>query len=315
MSLESLINRWRPNTFDEVVGQDDIVKSFLRALDDRTSHAFLFAGPSGCGKTTLARLGAKYVGTNAANLIEVDAATYSGKDEMRSLTESLSYRPLGKNTTKSLIIDEAHAVTKQAWQSLLKKVEEPPKWVMWFFCTTEVEKVPSNIRTRCTTYTLKKLRVNQLFDYLKGIADAEKFKTPAQVIDLCAKMADGSPRKALANLSVCYSAKDRAEAAGLISDLEAESESTPFALAKALADGMSWEKIQPILLSLSDSDESAETVRHTVRAYFTRAMINAKNPQAACNALKILDNFSEPCSPSDGFTPIALAVGRSLFSV
>jgi DNA polymerase-3 subunit gamma/tau len=97
MSQDSLINKWRPRNFDEVVGHHEVVKSFMAALDDRTSHAFLFTGPSGIGKTSLARLGAEYIGTTAANLIDVDAATYSGKDDMRSLTESLAYRTLGRN--------------------------------------------------------------------------------------------------------------------------------------------------------------------------------------------------------------------------
>jgi DNA polymerase-3 subunit gamma/tau len=314
MSSESLINKWRPASFAEIVGQDNIVKSFKHALDDRTSHAFLFTGPAGCGKTSLARLGAGYIGTSPANLIEVDAATYSGIDDMRSLTETLSYRPLGRNTTKSLVIDECHAVSRQAWQSLLKKVEEPPEWVMWFFCTTDVAKVPDTIKSRCTVYTLKPLRVTELFDFLEEVVKAEKFTTSRQIIELCAKMSEGSPRKALANLSTCYSAEDRKEAAKLIADLEQEQIGTPFALAQAIANGFSWEKVQPILASLAEEEVNAETIRHTVRSYFTKIVIGAKNPQTACAALKVLDNFSEPCHAADGLSPIVVAVGRSLFS-
>lgn len=313
MSAESLINRWRPQSFDEVVGQRDVVKSFVRALDDRTAHAFLFVGPSGLGKTTLARLGAQYVRTSLANLIEVDAASYSGKDDMKSLTQMISYRPLGKDTIKSLIIDEAHEISRQAWQTLLKKVEEPPPWVMWFFCTTDASKVPPTIKSRCTVYTLKPLKVTALFDFLLDIVGAEKLDTPRPIIELCSKMADGSPRKALSNLSVCYGARDRAEAAGLIADMELLSEGTPYALAKAIADGWSWERVRPLLEELANSEESPETVRHTVRAYVTKVVLGAKDPTVACRALRILDNFSEPCNAADGFSPIVVAVGRSLF--
>ena len=314
MSVDSLITKWRPRTFEEFVGHQEVVKSYQRALDDGTSHAFLFTGPPGTGKTTLARLGAKAVGTSAANLVEVDAATYSGVDDMKSLTATLGYRPLGKKTTKSLIIDECHAVSRQGWQSLLKMVEEPPEWVMWFFSTTEIGKVPDSIKSRCACYVLKPLRVTELFDYLCDIAGAEKFKTPRQIIDLCAKMADGSPRKALSNLSVCYAAKDRAEAASLISDLEAKEEGSPFALAKALADGWKWDKVQPILAALAEADESAETIRHTVRAYMTKILVSTKDDQTACKVLRVLDHFSEPFNSSDGISPVAVAVGRVLFS-
>ncbi len=316
MSIDSLIVRHRPSKFSEVVGQKEVVASFRAALDDNTSHAFLFTGPPGVGKTTLARLGAKYLGTTAANLTEVDAATYSGIDDMRALTASLGYRPLGnKNTTKSLIVDECQAISKQAWQSLLKMIEEPPSWVAWFLATTDPSKVPDSIKSRCSVYTLKPLRVTELFDYLVDIAEAEKFNTPRPVLELCAKMADGAPRSALSNLAVCYAAKDRAEAAMLIADLEATQEGTPYVLAKALADGWKWDRIQPLLQSMAEADQSAETIRHTVRAYFTKLVIGTKDTQAVCRALKVLDNFSEPCSQAEGLSPIVTAVGRSIFSV
>lgn len=314
MSTDSLIIRHRPTKFSEVIGQKEIVTSFRAALDDGTSHAFLFTGQPGVGKTTLARLGAKYRGTTAANLTEVDAATYSGIDDMRALTASLGYRPLGgKNTTKSLIIDEAQAISRQAWQSLLKMIEEPPEWVLWLLCTTDPSKVPDSIKSRCSVYTLKPLRVTELFDYLLEIAEIEKFDTPRPVLELCAKMADGAPRSALSNLAVCYAAKDRAEAASLIADAEAVQEGTPYALAKALADGWKWDKIQPLLQSMAEADQSAETVRHTVRAYFTKVIIGTKDAQVVCRALKVLDNFSEPCSQAEGLSPIVVAVGRSVF--
>lgn len=313
MSSESLINRHRPTKFSEVFGQDDVVASFRASLEDGTSHAFLFAGPAGCGKTTLARLGAKYLKTSDANLTEVDAATFSGIDDMRTLTATLAYRPLGRDSTKSLIIDECQAVSRQGWQSLLKMVEEPPAWVMWFFCTTDIDKVPASIKTRCSIYNLKPLRPTELFDYLEMIVKKEGMKTPRPILELCAKMSDGSPRKALSNLAVCYAAADRAEAAGLIADLEAGVEGTPFALAKAIADGLKWDKVQPLLQSMAESGENPESVRHTVRAYFTKIIVGTKDEKAVCRALRVLDAFSEPCNQADGLSPIVIAVGRALF--
>src|SRR6266702_6685804 len=312
MSSESLINRYRPTKFSQVVGQDEVVKSFRIALEDKISHAFLFTGPSGIGKTTLSSLGAKFVGcVNKPNLIEVDAATYNGVDDFRGLTENLRSRPLG-GVSKALIIDECHSLSRQAWQSALKMVEEPPDWVYWFFCTTELAKVPDTIKSRCSSYILKPLRVTEIFDYLLYIVAEEKFDTPKTIVELCAKQSDGSPRKALSNLSVCYSAVDRQEAAVLIANFEATELGTPFALAKAIADGWKWPKIQPLLESMAEK-ENPETIRHTVRAYFTKIIITTNDEKTVCSALKVLDNFSEPFNSSDGFTPVVIAVGRSLF--
>lgn len=155
--------------------------------------------------------------------------------------------------------------------------------------------------------------MTELFDYLQEIVGAEKFDTPRPIIELCAKMADGSPRQALSNLSVCWAAKDRAEAAKLIADLEVTTAGTPFALAKAIADGWDWKKVQPLLASLAEAPENAETIRHVIRAYFTTIIVGTKDADAACRALKVLDHFSEPCNPADGLSPIVVAVGRSLF--
>jgi len=316
MSSESLINRYRPARFKDVIGQEDIVRSYKRALDDHTSHAFLFTGPPGCGKTSLSRIGAAYVGSKGANLVEMDAASHSSVDAMRAVTEALMYRPLSldKNPTKSVIIDECHSLSGQAWQSLLKTLEEPPEWVYFFLCTTDIRKVPDTInKSRCSSYVLRPVAASLLVDYLEDIVKAEKFDTPRAVLELCARQAEGSPRRALSNLSVCFSAADRAEAARLISDLDDELGGNGYELAKALAAGWSWQKVRPILEGIVASDESPETIRKVVSAYFAKIAITAKDEKAVCGALKILDNFSTPFTGGEGFTPVVIAVGRSLF--
>src|SRR6266702_8396137 len=114
MSKDSLIVKYRPTKFSQVVGQDEVVTSFKSALEDKISHAFLFTGPAGIGKTTLSSLGAKFVGcVNKTNVIEVDAATYNGVDDFRGLTENLRSRPLG-GVSKVLLIDECHSLSRQA---------------------------------------------------------------------------------------------------------------------------------------------------------------------------------------------------------
>lgn len=312
MSSDSLINRYRPTKLGQVIGQDEVVASFRAALEDRTSHGFLFTGPSGTGKTTLAYIGARIVGAKPSDVMERDAAAYSGADAMRALVEGLKYRPLGK--IKVVLLEEVHRLSKQAWDSALLMLERPPEWVYWFLTTTEPDKVPDAIQTRCTRYALKPVRVTVLFDHLCEVAEAERFDTPRAILELCAKTAEGSPRRALSNLAACYAAKDRAEAARLIADFELKEAGSPYLLAKAIADGWRWDKVQPILRSLADDGVTAESIRQTVRAYFTSAILGSTDEKAVCRALAVLDYFSEACSSADGLSPIVIAVGRSLFA-
>ena len=310
MSADSFINAHRPTRFSEIIGQDDVVKSYKAALDDKTSHAFLFTGAAGLGKTTLARCGAAYVGINERNIMEVDAATFNSVDDMRPITQAIAYRPLGKDAKKAYILDECHFVSRQGWASLLKSVEEPPDWVYWFFCTTDVQKVPDAIKTRCASYVLRPVTPTVLFDHLNAVVQEEGFDTPRSILELCCRQADGSPRKALANLAVCYAAENREAAARLIANLEEEEGGTSYALAKALVAGSGWDKVRPILETMTENPES---VRHVVQAYITKVIVGLKDEKKACIAFKILDAFSEPFNPADGMSPLVVAIGRSLF--
>lgn len=317
MSKDSLINRHRPKSFKDVIGQNSIVASYKNALDDRTSHAFIFTGPAGCGKTTLSRLGAAYIGTRKENLREIAAAVYNGVDHMRELEESVSYRPL-TGGTKSLIIDECHTISKAGWDALLKILEEPPEWVYWFFCTTNIARIPDTIKSRCTVYTLKQVPFSDLFDFLAEIVEIEEFKTPRQIIELCVRNSDGSPRKALSNLSACYAAEDRAEAVTLIANNEVAEAGAAFQLARALSQNQSWKNIQPLLLKVAEEENfNPESVRHVIRAYFTKIIMGTKDDipdeNTVCYALSVLDNFLEMFHTNDGMSPVVRAVGRIVF--
>lgn len=304
-----LTDKYRPVDFAEVVGQQAVIKSLKTVLDEGLSHAFCFAGPSGVGKTTIARISACAIGADDSDLDEIDAATYTGIDAMRAKIQGLRYKPLA-GCIKVLIVDECHRLSKQAWDSMLKSVEEPPPWVYWFFCTTQPEQLPSTIKTRCSYYDLKPVPSNDLIDLLELITKLEKFKVSSGVIDLCAKEARGSPRQAISYLGLCSNVADRAEAIILLRSAADAPEAVD--LARALCDGKGWRIIRPMLEALQEA--GPESIRHVVKGYVTMVMINSEDEKRVCAGLRILEHFSSPFNSSDGIAPVVLAVGRCLFT-
>ena len=309
--MEPLHLKYRPVEFDEVVGQDAVVKSLQQAIEKGSSHTFLFTGLSGVGKTTLARIVASEVGCLAQDLLEVDAATNTGIDDMRAVTSGLLYRPLGAGSVKAIIVDECHMLSKSAWNSMLKVLEEPPDWVYWILCTTEPMKIPASIKTRCLAYDLKPVPSSKLRELLETIVEAEGLvNCEEKVLQLCAKESGGSPRQALINLAICAGGTLGEEARELLHSAEKSSEAVE--LARLLVKGAGWSEVQTLLRNLKDV--SPESIRHVVRGYVTKVVLGAKSEDSAGMGLEILDAFSEPFHPSDGITPVVLACGRILLS-
>lgn len=311
----TLHTKYRPSSFDEVIGQDHACASLERAIEKKSSQCFLLSGPSGCGKTTLARIAAARVGGQGRDITEIDAATFTGIDDMRAITQTLMYKPFGKNK-RIYIVDECHMLSKAAWNSLLKATEEPPAWAFWFFCTTEPGRVPETIRTRCFALQLKGVSYKLLYSMVEEIAKMELIfpnKVAGKgygIMELCAKEAGGSPRQALVNLGVCAAAKDKDTAAKL---LRSAIESVPAKeLATALMRGAGWGEVQRILSDLKE--QNPESTRHEVRSYITAIIMNTKKEKVARQGMEVLDAFSEPFLNGDGMSPVVLAAGRVTFS-
>jgi len=266
--VSSLHTKYRPTTLDEVVGQDHIKAGLSAVLAAGKQQAFLFEGPSGTGKTTLARICAKALG--ALDPKEIDAATHTGVDAMREVAESAQYVSLDGGA-KAFIVDECHRLSKQAWESLLKDIEEPPPGVFWFFCTTEGNKVPTTIKTRCVTYSLQDVSWRKLLGLLSRVVVDEGLDIADDVLDVCAEEAGGSPRQALVNLTTVAHCKTADEARAALNRAAAGKEA--FDLAKLICK-KDYSFLDACNLLKELKEVPAESIRHVVRAYATTMVLN-----------------------------------------
>ena len=306
-----LITKYRPNDWSSVVGQDIVVRSLRAVLKKRTARSFIFSGPSGVGKTTLARILAAVVGCDPHNVMEIDAATHSGIDAMRNIGEATMYKAFGNSPMKVIIIDEAHGLSKPAWQTLLKVVEEPADHLRWIFCTTEPGKIPKTIMTRCATFALQPVKADLIGDLLVKVADAEGYQTPEEVLNLIARQSFGSPRQALSYLSQCYSCATVKEALPILQKADEEGEAID--LARALVKGgLTWAKVTKLLEPIRE--QSAESIRLVILAYLTTVAMGSKTDDQAGRVLEMIDAFSGFYNSSEGFAPLLLSIGRLVFS-
>lgn len=303
--MKDLHTKYRPQTWEEVIGQKEVIDSLAEVVEGKRNRSFLLTGPSGCGKTTVARIIAK---VEKAQVQEIDAASTSGVEAMRAITTAIQYAPLGKAKSRLVIVDECHSLSKQAWQSLLKSIEEPPPHVWWALCTTEGHKVPKTIKTRCAHYELKRVKDDDLFELLDGICQEEEAEVPEDVIDLCVSKADGSPRQALTYLATVADCEDRKAAAQVLADA-GSAEGEVLELCRLLGKGTNWSKAMKVIGSLEGINP--EGARRQVFAYFSKVAQGAKSDDRAAAALEVMEAFSTPY-PDDSMGHVVLSLGELL---
>jgi DNA polymerase-3 subunit gamma/tau len=195
-----LYRTYRPNDWKEVIGQDHIVDAIKDAINNkRIAHAYLFSGSRGTGKTTTARILAKAIGTADEDIYEIDAASNRGIDDIRELRNHVSVNPFSSKQ-KVYIIDEVHMLSKDAWNALLKTLEEPPAHVIFILATTELDKVPETIISRCQTFTFRKPAREVIRKLVASIGKKEGYEIDSGASDLIALLGDGSFRDALGTL-------------------------------------------------------------------------------------------------------------------
>lgn len=194
MEDKSLYRKYRPGTFDEVLGQEHIIKVLEGSIKlGKVAHSYIFFGSRGTGKTSVARIMAKELEVSAEDTFEIDAASNRGIDDIRELREGVRTLPFNSKY-KIYIIDEAHMLTKEAWNALLKTLEEPPSHVIFILATTEIEKVPETIVSRCQVFTFKKPSIAVLKEMVSTVAKKEGFKIEKGGAELISVLGDGSFR-------------------------------------------------------------------------------------------------------------------------
>jgi DNA polymerase III subunit gamma/tau len=227
--VAALYRKYRPQDFDEVVGQEAIVRTLKNAISSgQVRQAYLFAGPRGTGKTSLARILAKGLNCvqgptptpdkvcnpcvtiasgTSLDVVEMDAASQRGIDDIREIRERVVLQP-AEGRYKVYILDEAHQLTDAAWNALLKLIEEPPPHLVFVFCTTDLSKVLPTVRSRCQTFVFARPRLPELVRYLRRVADGEGIQVPDQALALVARGARGSFRDAVSTLDQLASATE-----------------------------------------------------------------------------------------------------------
>ncbi len=231
MAYTVLARRYRSQSFDQVVGQEAIARTLAAAISaNRVAHAYLFCGTRGVGKTTMARLFAKALagGSNEADaaimqgrdtdVIEIDAASNTGVENARELIANAAYRPL-RGKYKVYIIDEVHMLSNSAFNALLKTMEEPPEHVKFILCTTDPQKVPPTIQSRCQRYEFRNISLTAIAEHLRSVLVQEKLEAEPELLHAIARLANGSMRDALSLLDRVIATGERSLTLRLFEEL------------------------------------------------------------------------------------------------
>jgi DNA polymerase-3 subunit gamma/tau len=276
MSYQALARKYRPQSFSDVIGQDTVVRTLQNAIEGkRIHHAYLFAGVRGVGKTTAARILAKALNcvkgptTEPCNecvicreitegidmdVREIDAATYTGVDNIRELRDVTQFQP-ARDRNRIFIIDEAHMLSTGAWNALLKLLEEPPPHVVFMFATTEINKVPQTIISRVQREMLRKITLDELIARVRKICEAEGIEADRGAIEIIARRGEGSVRDSLSLLDQVIAFSGRSISATDVATVLGLSDSTFFArIAGLIAEGDHGGILEAL-------DEAAETGR------------------------------------------------------
>src|SRR5665213_2615972 len=302
---QALYRSYRSKSFDEVVGQDHVVDTLSAAIKaGRVSHAYLFTGPRGVGKTSVARILAHAVnelpyeaeGTHL-DIIEIDAASNRRIDEIRELRDKVHITPTS-GKYKVYIIDEAHMLTKEAFNALLKTLEEPPKHVIFILATTEAHKLPETITSRTQRFNFKPITQTQAVKHLKSIAKKEKIDVNEEALSLIAKHGEGSFRDSISLLDQLSSSGEPIRASDVQIQLGLPKEESVKKLLQAIDAGEAHQVLEA-LQAMRDSAADASTAAKSISAAIRAQALLAAPSAADLALLKNLLDVSASHNPDE----------------
>lgn len=289
--MEELYRKYRPQTFDEMVGNELAIKSLQKELENG-SHVFLFTGASGTGKSTISRIVAKQVGAGEMSINEINSAENRGIDTARDIMEQMQYSPVDGNAMV-WILDEVHQLSNPAQNAFLKALEDTPDYVYFFLCTTDPQKLIAPLKTRCSIINLKPLNNEDMTFLIKRTARAEKRKISNEVVSKIVEVSQGGSRKALKTLAKVLYLDSEEEMLEMLENEVAGESPECIELCRALASAnCSWDKLARLLKDMDLSD--AERTRQAVMGYMNAILLKGdRKPQveAAMQAFSNADTY------------------------
>lgn len=303
-----LITKYRPDSFSEMVGHEAVLAALQRALASPSRpHSYLLTGPAGLGKTTLARILAREF---SAEITEIDAASNNGVDSMRELVELGNHSGFGTTGARMFIIDECHALSKNAWDALLKMLEDPPAHLFVALCTTAPNKVPETIASRCYPVQLKPLKPDEMQSLLEVIADLEGWTVHPDVLAAVVQATNGQPRRALTLLQAVHDAPSREEVRR-IATLQDASDPV-LALMQHLVSGRgNWAQVQKLLARIEDDDY--EEVSIAAGRYIAAVLAKTEDEKKARMLWQLMEALIFPTQTFDKKVQFVTAIGRMLW--
>lgn len=265
MAGQALYRKYRPTTFDDVIGQEHVVQTLLHAIQGgRIAHAYLFSGPRGTGKTTTARLLARALGCSDLDLVEIDAASNNSVEDVRDLRDKINFSP-NEGDYKVYIIDEVHMLSKSAFNALLKTLEEPPAHAVFVLATTELDRVPATVKSRCQRHTFRRITTQDIVSRLQTIIAAEGIQIEAGVLPLVARQATGSMRDAISLLDqLIVSTDDMVTMVRALDVLGAADNRAVLTLTDALAASDTAAGLDAITLAIDAGSDPRQFARQVV---------------------------------------------------